>query len=83
MASNNVLDFKTSESHGITQFLDYYNYTWMIRAYLRAAILLFSSDLAPVHTILPDANISAVVFGSFSLMTTAANLRGLYSAFLA
>ena len=42
-----------------------------------------SSDLAPVHTILPDANIKEVDFGSLMRMMQAANLRGLYSTFLA
>lgn len=41
-----------------------------------------SSDLAPVQTNLPDANISAVVLGSLILMITAANRFGLYSVFL-
>ena len=39
---------------------------------LRAAILESSSDLAPVHTILPLAKISAVVLGSRMRMMTAA-----------
>lgn len=51
-----------------------------MRAYLRAASLLCSSLLAPVTTILPLANISAVVFGSRMRMMTAANRLGLYSA---
>ena len=55
----------------------------MIRAYFRAAVREASSVLAPVHTILPEAKTSAVVLGSLRRMTTAANLRGLYSAFLA
>ena len=69
-----------------------------ILAYFLAASLLSSSDLAPVQTILPrnfqynwithhamvpELNISAVVLGSLILMITAANLLGLYSAFLA
>jgi hypothetical protein len=45
---------------------------WMIRAYLREASLESSSDLAPVTTILPDAKINAVVFGSRIRMITAA-----------
>ena len=44
----------------------------IMRAYFREANLLSSSDLAPVTTILPDAKISAVVFGSRILMMTAA-----------
>lgn len=55
----------------------------MILAYFLAAILLFSSDFAPVQTIFPEAKMRAVVLGSFNLITTAANLLGLYSAFLA
>ena len=55
----------------------------MIRAYLRLASLLSSSDLAPVTTILPEANTRAVVFGSRIRMMTAAKRFGLYSAFLA
>ena len=62
----------------------------MIFAYLRAALLDASSDLAPVQTIFPDINIRAVVLGSVSRMMTAANLEnlrkfyllGLYSVFL-
>src|SRR5689334_11908124 len=46
---------------------------WMMRAYLRLASLLSSSDLAPVTTILPEAKIRAVVFGSRIRMMTAAN----------
>jgi hypothetical protein len=53
---------------------------WMMRAYLREASLLSSSLLAPVTTILPDAKISAVVFGSRIRMMTAAKRLGLYSA---
>jgi hypothetical protein len=44
----------------------------MILAYFREANRLSSSDLAPVTTILPDANIRAVVFGSRIRITTAA-----------
>lgn len=36
-----------------------------------------------MQTIFPEANINAVVLGTFNLITTAANLLGLYSAFLA
>ena len=54
----------------------------MALAYFLAASLLSSSDFAPVHTILPEVNIRAVVFGSLILIITAANLFGLYSAFL-
>jgi hypothetical protein len=50
--------------------------------YFFAASLLYSSDLAPVHTIFPDVKIKAVVLGSLILIMTAANLFGLYSAFL-
>lgn len=53
---------------------------WMMRAYLRLASLLSSSDLAPVTTILPDAKIKAVVLGSRIRMMTAAKRLGLYSA---
>lgn len=56
---------------------------YTILANLRLAILLASSFLAPVQTIFPDAKIKAVVFGYLSHITTAANLRGLYSAFQA
>jgi len=56
---------------------------WMMRAYLRDANLESSSDLAPVTTILPDAKMSAVVFGSRMRMITAAKRFGLYSAFRA
>lgn len=45
---------------------------WMIRAYFLDANLESSSDLAPVTTILPEAKISAVVFGSRIRMMTAA-----------
>jgi len=45
----------------------------MIRAYLREASFESSSDLAPVTTILPEAKMSAVVFGSRIRMMTAAN----------
>lgn len=53
---------------------------WMIRAYLREARRESSSDFAPVTTILPEANMSAVVLGSRIRITTAANRLGLYSA---
>lgn len=43
---------------------------WMIRAYLRLASLLSSSDLAPVTTILPEAKINAVVLGSRTVETS-------------
>uniref|UniRef100_A0A224Y0Z9 Uncharacterized protein n=1 Tax=Panstrongylus lignarius TaxID=156445 RepID=A0A224Y0Z9_9HEMI len=55
----------------------------MILAYFLAASLESSSLFAPVQTILPELNIKAVVLGSRILMITAANLLGLYSAFLA
>ena len=55
----------------------------MILANFRDAILAASSFLAPVQTILPEANTKAVVLGSFNRIITAANLLGLYSAFLA
>ena len=45
----------------------------MILAYFREASRESSSDFAPVTTILPDANISAVVLGSRIRITTAAN----------
>jgi hypothetical protein len=44
----------------------------MILAYFRDASRESSSDLAPVTTILPDANIRAVVLGSRIRITTAA-----------
>ena len=44
----------------------------MIRAYFLDASRESSSDLAPVTTILPDANIRAVVLGSLIRITTAA-----------
>lgn len=53
---------------------------WMMRAYLRLASLLSSSDFAPVTTILPEAKMSAVVLGSRMRMMTAAKRLGLYSA---
>ena len=43
-----------------------------MRAYFRDANLESSSDLAPVTTILPEANMSAGVFGSRMRMMTAA-----------
>ena len=43
-----------------------------IRAYLRAANLESASDFAPVTTIFPEANMSAVVLGSRMRMITAA-----------
>ena len=55
----------------------------MILANFLEAILDASSFLAPVQTIFPEAKMSAVVLGYLSLITTAANLLGLYSAFLA
>lgn len=55
----------------------------MILAYLRAALFESSSVLAPVQTIFPEAKMRAVVLGSLSLIITAANRLGLYSAFLA
>jgi hypothetical protein len=54
----------------------------MALQYFLAASLLNSSDFAPVQTILPDVKIRAVVLGSLILIITAANLLGLYSAFL-
>ena len=51
----------------------------MIRAYLREASFESSSDFAPVTTILPEAKIRAVVFGSRIRMMTAAK-RYLQSA---
>lgn len=56
---------------------------WIILAYFRAASRESPSLLAPVQTILPLLNISAVVLGSLIRIITAANLFGLYSAFLA
>jgi hypothetical protein len=55
----------------------------MIRAYLRAARRESSSLLAPVHTILPELNMRAVVRGERIRIITAAKRFGLYSAFLA
>lgn len=55
----------------------------MILAYFLAANLESSSLFAPVHTILPEEKIRAVVRGSLILMMTAAKRLGLYSAFLA
>jgi hypothetical protein len=55
----------------------------MIRAYFLAASFDSSSLLAPVQTILPDENISAVVRGARILIINAANRFGLYSAFRA
>ncbi len=64
------------------------NYTgfpsfWIILANFLEAIFANSSVLEPVHTIFPEAKINAVVLGTLSLIITAANLQGLYSAFLA
>lgn len=56
---------------------------WIIRAYFLAANRESSSLLAPVHTILPEEKIKAVVRGSLILIMTAANRFGLYSAFRA
>src|SRR5437764_5092924 len=45
---------------------------WIMRAYFRDASFESSSDFAPVTTILPEAKIRAVVFGSqISIMTAA------------
>lgn len=55
----------------------------MILAYFRAARRESSSLLAPVHTILPELKMSAVVRGSRIRIITAAKRFGLYSAFLA
>ena len=54
----------------------------MIFAYFLQAVFDSYSDLAPVQTIFPEVKTRAVVFGSLILMITAANLLGLYSAFL-
>lgn len=55
----------------------------IVLAYCLAASRLNYSLLAPVITILPVLKISAVVrVGSFIRIMTAANLLGLYSAFL-
>lgn len=51
-----------------------------IAANLRPPWRQSSSDLAPVTTILPVEKTSAVQRGSRMRITTAANLRGLYSA---
>ena len=51
---------------------------WIILAYFLLAVFDYYSDLAPVTTIFPDLKTRAVVFGSLSLITTAANLFGLY-----
>lgn len=53
---------------------------WMILAYFLAARRESSSLFAPVHTILPEEKIRAVVLGSRILMITAAKRFGLYSA---
>jgi hypothetical protein len=45
---------------------------WMMRAYFLAARRDSCSLLAPVHTILPEAKMSAVVLGSLMRMITAA-----------
>lgn len=55
----------------------------MILANFQEAIQLYTSSFEPVQTILPEENIKAVDFGSFILITKAANHQGLYSAFLA
>ena len=55
----------------------------MILANFLAAILEEVSFRLPVQTIFPEEKINAVVLGSQSLITTAANRLGLYSAFLA
>lgn len=54
-----------------------------MRAYFLAANLESSSLLAPVQTILPELNMSAVVRGERMRIITAAKRFGLYSAFLA
>ena len=64
---------------------NYVGVTWKpsfctILAYFLAASLESSSDFAPVHTILPEPKMSAVVLGSRILMMTAAKRFGLYSA---
>ena len=56
---------------------------YTIHANFQDAIREAFSFFAPVQTIFPDAKIKAVVFGCLNLITTAANLLGLYSAFLA
>ena len=56
---------------------------YIILANFLDATFAQSSVLEPVQTIFPEAKIRAVVFGTFSRMMTAANLLGLYSAFLA
>merc|ERR1712232_1153512 len=78
----------TSELPTIFCILKFVNWTlkfnfWIILAYFLAAVFDCSSFLAPVQTILPDEKTKAVVLGSLSLIITAANLLGLYSAFLA
>lgn len=79
---DDVLNLELLELDVISQFLPLLP-TWMIRAYLRAAMRLSFSVLAPVQTIFPDANTNAVVLGFLRRITTAANLLGLYSAFRA
>jgi hypothetical protein len=53
----------------------------MMRAYFRLARVESSRDLAPVTTIRPLPNTSAVVLGSRSRIITAANRLGRYSVF--
>eukprot|EP00205_Picochlorum_sp_RCC944_P007289 CAMPEP_0182613928 /NCGR_PEP_ID=MMETSP1330-20130603/28036_1 /TAXON_ID=464278 /ORGANISM="Picochlorum sp., Strain RCC944" /LENGTH=113 /DNA_ID=CAMNT_0024833697 /DNA_START=167 /DNA_END=508 /DNA_ORIENTATION=- len=67
---------KSLNSAGIPHF-------WTTLTYFFAASWDMASLLAPVQTILPLANIKAVVFGSLMRMMTAAKRLGLYSAFLA
>jgi hypothetical protein len=93
--SYDVLDFKVHEFSLEFEFVWKYfnsklknnsqNFTGkfsfcMIRAYLRAARRESASLLAPVHTILPELNMSAVVLGERMRMMTAAKRFGLYSA---
>mgnify|MGYP001801708879 CR=1 FL=1 len=88
-AAHDVLDLEGLELDVVPQFLRFTGdcrtegFTWMMRAYFRAAMRLSFSVLAPVHTILPEAKTRAVVLGLRSRMTTAAKRLGLYSAFLA
>mmetsp|Transcript_45848 Transcript_45848/g.73360 ORF Transcript_45848/g.73360 Transcript_45848/m.73360 type:complete len:217 (-) Transcript_45848:14-664(-) len=51
----------------------------MTLAYLRAASRASASVLAPVHTILPELKMSAVVLGARMRMIAAAKRLGLYS----
>ena len=75
-----ILETGISRYYGKPMPLDRKPIFCTMRANLRAATLLASSDLAPVMTILPEPKMRAVVFGSRMRIITAVNRFGLYSA---